>query len=159
VGKVLTGGEPAIDVLPDAPQFTIALPDNQARMVTAGMPVDISMPHGSVLHAEVTQVTTGKGGATAHLGGADGQPACTQECALIPFGDAVLLPSTVHVVPEVSGVTVPAAAVVTAADGREGVVLDTGEFVPVTVVQGAGGMVVVEGIEAGTRVRTPGDAQ
>lgn len=157
VGAVLVGGEPTVRVLPAAPVFSITLPENQARLVTHGMRVDISFDDGS-WSAVVTELTVdGSGSPLARLGGVDGGPICTEDCVHVPYGTAVVLPSLIHVVPEVEGVTVPAAAVVTAADGGTGVVLESGEFRPVTVLTGASGLVVVEGIEAGTRVRTPGE--
>lgn len=156
VGKVLSGGEPIVQVLPATPVFSIALPENQSRLVAAGMRVDIFVD-GRSWAAEVTAVTTGASQVpTAQLGGVDGAPICADDCVSIPFGETVLLPCVIHVVPEVEGVTVPAAAVVTSADGRPGVVLESGEFRPVTVVAGASGLVVVEGIDEGVRVRTPG---
>lgn len=159
VGAVLTGGEPMVRVLPATPVFSIALPENQSRLVTAGMKVDITAADGRRWSAEVTAVATDESGSpTARLGGIGGAPICTDDCTLIPYGETMLLPSVIHVVPEIEGVTVPAAAVVTAADGRAGVVLESGEFHPVTVVAGASGMVVVEGIDDGTRVRIPGEA-
>jgi hypothetical protein len=36
VGKALAGGEPAVQVLPDEPSFTITLPENQARWCRRG---------------------------------------------------------------------------------------------------------------------------
>lgn len=159
VGATLTGGEPTVQVLPASPVFSIVLPENQARLVNTGMLVDITVENAGPWSAQVTAVVAGdqSSGLRAELGGVDGAPICDDDCASIPYGQEVLLPSVIHVVPEVSGVTVPAAAVITDASGRTGVVLESGEFQPVAVVAGASGLVVVEGIEAGTRVRTPGE--
>jgi hypothetical protein len=157
VGAALAGGEPTVQVLPVAPAFSISLPEGQARIVSIGMQVDISVDGVGTWPAQVTAVRVDQPESfTAELGGVGGAPICTEDCTSIPYGEEVLLPSVIHVLPEVTGVTVPAAAVVTDASGRTGVVLESGEFQPVTVVAGASGMVVVEGIEAGTRVRTPG---
>jgi hypothetical protein len=54
-------------------------------------------------------------------------------------------------------VTVPAAALVTTAAGQTAVVLASGELRPVEVAASATGMAVVDGVEAGEPVRTPGE--
>jgi peptidoglycan hydrolase-like protein with peptidoglycan-binding domain len=156
VGAAVSGGEPAVRVLPSVPRFTIVLPEAQGRVVAAGMRVEISPEGAGPWRAEVVAVRPSAGGPVAELGGLDGAPICGEDCTVIPFGEEALLPSVVHIVPEVSGVTVPAAAVVTDATGRTGVVLESGGFQPVTVVAGAAGMAVVTGLAVGTRVRTPG---
>jgi hypothetical protein len=92
----------------------------------------------------------------AELAGPDGGPVCGGECDQVPFGDATLLPSTIHVVPEVAGVLVPAAALATTADGQTVVVLESGELQQVSVVASASGMAIVEGVDEGQLVRTPG---
>jgi peptidoglycan hydrolase-like protein with peptidoglycan-binding domain len=158
VGASVAGGEPAVRVLSPTPTFTIALPENQARIVEPGMQVEISPDGAGPWQAQVSAVRRDEeSGFTADLSAVDGAAICAQECGSIPVGEQVLLPSTIHVVPEVSGVVVPAAAVVTNAAGRTGVVLESGEFHPVTVVAGASGMAVVGGLAVGTRVRTPGE--
>jgi peptidoglycan hydrolase-like protein with peptidoglycan-binding domain len=157
VGRPLSGGEPVVHVLPDAPEFTIALPDGQARLVATGMAVDVSHDGGS-WPAAITAIRQHPetGGQIAVLAHVDGGPVCADECAQVPLGEATLLPSVIHVVPQVAGVVVPASAVVSTSDGQTVVVTAGGELVPVTVEASASGMAVVGGVEAGTQVRTPG---
>lgn len=153
-----TGGGHAVRVLEDSPQFTIALPEGQARMVDAGMAVDIHPPEGETWRATVDEIRRQESGETeAVLTGTDDEPICGDACEDVPVSEEVLLPSEIQVVPEVSGVTVPVPAVVTDADGDTVVVHASGERQPVTVVASASGDAVVEGLAAGTRVRVPGD--
>jgi peptidoglycan hydrolase-like protein with peptidoglycan-binding domain len=156
VGTLVSGGESAVQLLPTLPAFTIKVPDGQAKLITPGMDVQISSG-GANWHATITSITANNdsGDFTARLGGVDGKPICTTDCAKIPLGNPSLLPSEIIVVPEVTGVTVPAAALVTTADGRVGVRSPSGAFLPVTVVVSASGMAVVTGLQPGDQVRTP----
>lgn len=155
VGASVTGGEPAVQILPAAPTFTISLQEGQARLVEPGMAVQLS-PAGATWRAEVTEVRSGEPGRfVATLSGVGGAQICGEACEQIPLGDPTLLPSVIWVVPEVSGVTVPAAAVTTNASGQTGVILASGEFRPVRVLASATGMAVVTGLEPGAQVRNP----
>lgn len=160
VGSSLGGGEPAVQVLPDRPRFTITLPEGQARLVSPGMAVEIPRDDGEPWRAEITDVRqpAEEGGApVAVLAGVDGTPVCRGDCDQVPVEREVLLPSLIRVVPERSGVTVPAAALVTTAAGQTAVVLNSGELRPVDIVASASGLSVVEGVEVGEQVRTPGE--
>ena len=161
VGTNLTGGEPAVQVLPPAPTFTIVLPEAQARLVTPGMPVEINYP-GGTWSAEIGEVrrgtgSDGPGGMSAILTSEAGADICGDDCDEITIDAETLLDSTIHLVPETTGLTVPAAALATTAAGQTVVVLESGELQPVTVVTAARGMAVVEGVADGARVRIPGE--
>ncbi|MEV6925813.1 peptidoglycan-binding domain-containing protein [Dactylosporangium sp. NPDC051485] len=159
VGTRLSGGEPAVQVLPDAPQFTIDLPENQARLINAGMAVDIDGV-GSRWQAKVADITSGDQGAkTAHLTAAGADTICASQCASIKTDGVTLLPSRIWLIAPTSGVVVPTVALVTDASGRTGVVLESGVFRPVTVVANGSGSAVVDGIAAGDVVRAPGNLQ
>ncbi|AYY12331.1 peptidoglycan-binding protein [Actinobacteria bacterium YIM 96077] len=157
-GDTLTGGEEAVRILDDAPSFTITLPENQAQMVEPGMAVQITREDGDPWSAEIDEVRSGETpeNSVAVLDSTGDAPICGNDCPEIPLDQETLLPSVIQVVPEVSGLTVPAAALVTRAEGDVGVVSESGEFLPVTVVESAGGTAVVEGVEAGMQVRAPG---
>lgn len=159
VGRQLSGGEVAVRVLPDDPVFTIALPDNQARLVLVGMPVEILRDDRDPWRAEISELRQEPEGAAilAVLVAAGSDQICRDECGEIPLVGETLLSSLVHVVPEESGVTIPAAALVTTAAGQTAVVLPSGELRPVEVLASATGMAVVDGIEVGEQVRTPGE--
>lgn len=158
VGREVSGAHDAVHVLSDAPVFTLALAENQTLMVTPGMAVEV-LAGDQTWSAVVTKVrpATEEAPATAELAAADGGPLCEESCDLVPVDSPTLMPALVRVVAETTGVVVPAAAVATAADGSTQVRLETGEVRPVTLVASASGSAVVEGVEAGTRVRTPGD--
>lgn len=161
VGRVLAGGEPVVLQLDEVPSFTISLPDGHAQSVQVGQYVEVEHDRG-VWDAEITAVAAegeaDSSSATLRSPEGDG-PLCDDECDAIPLGEPVLLPSRIHVVPETSGVTVPTAAIVTDASGATGVLDEAGQFTPAELIESASGMAVVEGIDAGTRVRVPGDAQ
>ena len=56
-----------------------------------------------------------------------------------------------------SGLAVPSSAIITTASGKTAVINKNGKQVKVTIIQSANGMTVIEGVEAGTKVRVPGD--
>lgn len=158
VGAALAGGEELVQLLPSAPRFTITLPEGQTRMVEPGMAVEIPRDDGGAWQAEIAEVRRGEeAGTVAVLTSVGDDPVCGDACAQVPLQEETLLPSVIHVVPEQSGVTVPTAAVVTTADGQTAAVHESGELLPVSVVASASGTAVVEGVDAGQRVRVPGD--
>lgn len=162
VGSSLGGGEEMVLVLRAAPSFRIVLPEGQAGLVEPGMEVEIPRDDGEPWHAVVAEVRrqdgqAGTGGAVAVLASRDEDPICARSCGEVPLGDESLVPSIIHIVPEVSGTTVPASAIVTNADGQPAVVLASGEVRPVEVVASATGVAAVAGIEPGDQVRVPGE--
>src|SRR5690606_33887002 len=120
--------------------------------------VEIARGKGHAWQAVIAEIRreTEEGLPVAVLASVGDEPISGDECDPVARVEQTLLPSVIHVVPEVSGVTVPAAAVVTTADGDTAVVLESGEVRPVTVVASASGVAVVEGIEVGERIRAPG---
>jgi peptidoglycan hydrolase-like protein with peptidoglycan-binding domain len=159
VGSLVSAETIAIEILPNSPDFGIELTAGHARVVKLGMAVEIR--HDEATWQAVVarlEIDTDSGTHYAHLSSADDNAICGDQCGLIPLADPTLLSSVIYVVPEVEGVTVPVAAVTTGADGSIVVVDETGTVIPVTVVAGAQGMVVVEGVEAGLKVRVPGEA-
>ena len=158
VGVMLSAGGPVLHVLPPSPDFAVVLPEGQARLVDVGVAVEILRESGA-WGGTVNEIRLDPqtGGLLAVLYGVDGGPVCGTDCDSVPFGGTTLLPSVVHVVPEVDGVVVPVTAVASTADGQTVVVLESGDRIPVQVVVSASGMAVVEGLDAGTMVRVPGD--
>jgi peptidoglycan hydrolase-like protein with peptidoglycan-binding domain len=162
VGSPLGGGEEMVLVLRGSPSFRIVLPEGQAELVEPGMAVEIPRDDGEPWHAEVAEVRrhsdeAGPGGAVAVLAGTGDGPICADSSGGVPLGEESLLPSVIHIVPEVSGTTVPASAIVTTADGEPAVIDADGGIQPVEVVASAQGLAVVEGIEAGDKVQVPGE--
>jgi len=159
VGMDISTTVDAVHLLAAVPSFWISLSDGQLAMISVGTAVEVSSPTGGVWPAVVVEIlpATNIGPARAVLAAPDGSPVCGSECDLISVGQDTLLPVAVFVVPEVRGVVIPAASVVTTADGTTAVRLADGTVLPVHVVASAVGSAAVSGIEVGTQVRTPGD--
>ena len=153
-------GSSGVRVLPAAPTFSIALPENQATLVRSGMRVGLQ--HGTVSwEAEVTSVDapTTDGTAVARLGPLAGVVSiCGDQCRQIPIAGDSGIRAIISLVPKTAGVVVPSTALVVADSGTGAVVAEDGTRIPVTVRASTGGRVVVEGIKAGQKVRVPGDA-
>lgn len=93
------------------------------------------------------------------LTGLEGAPLCGAECTQIPVSGQSSLASQVILVEDVEGLIVPSSALVTNANGTTAVIDQNGDRHPVTVEASAKGMSVITGVDAGTRVRVPGQAQ
>lgn len=151
VGRVLAGGEEAVLAPTGAREFVLVLTDDQARQVPAEAAVDITFEDQTWPAAIAGSRQDENGQTMFDLVGADGGEVCADACAALPLDAQVTLRSQVVVVPRVSGVTVPVAAVRTAPDGSTTVMTEAGEVR--VEVQGSGqGLAVVEGIDVGTRV-------
>lgn len=156
VGSVIGSGTTAIESLPESPDFSIELPDGQARLVEPEMTVEIAA-NGSVWHAKIDGIEVNENEIKiATLTAVEGDSICNEECGQIPIDESAVLPSTIYIVPEVEGVTVPAASIVTDAAGVSAVVTEAGEVLPVEILAGVDGTVVVEGVDVGQRVRVRG---
>lgn len=159
VGSALSSGTEAVQMLPPSPDFTIELTDGHARKVEPGMDVDIAAGD-TVWQAIITEVVLEENETfRAKLNAVEGESICGEDCGQIPLGEPTLFSSTIYTVPAVEGVTVPAAAVITDAAGGTAVVTEEGETIQVELLAGAGGIVVIEGVEAGQRVRVTGGAE
>ena len=172
VGREVSGTYPVVSLLPDAPVFAIALGEAQAGLIHPGTAVDLAYA-GHAWTAIVSDVRGTAGSFQAELAGAGGGSVCGADCSAIPLpasttngsggqgaetsqSGGVLIPSVIHVIPQESGVSVPAAAVVTTADGRTGVTLADGTFREVKLGTTASGLIVVDGVADGEPVRVPG---
>lgn len=153
----LSGGEAVVLVYPSAPDFEVPLSAEQADIVNTGTTVVVGGPDEQ-WQAVVDRVTVQDDGTVlANLIAPGGGPACGESCDGIPVVGRTTFSATVELVPSVTGPMVPVAALVTGADGSYQVVLADGTRVPVTVRTQAGGYAVIDGVELGTRVRTPGE--
>lgn len=155
-GASLSGGEEVVQGLPAAPSFRVPVTDAQARMMPLGTRVEIDAGadgwDGVVVEQESDPMS---GSVNVTVEGADGAVLCWQECGDIPVTGEVLLTSRIVTVETVTGLVLPSAALVTGADGRIVAVDEAGVEHPVTVVDSARGMSVIEGLEAGFRARVP----
>jgi peptidoglycan hydrolase-like protein with peptidoglycan-binding domain len=158
-GARVTGGEQAVFAPSGEVHFELVI--SQAQR--AGIPADatVVVQHQNYSWpAVITDVVSGTNDSvrmtlTAPAGG----PVCGNDCAALPAAEQASLRGKITVVPEVSGPTVPVAALHTEADGKAFVVLADGTRRDVTVRASAGGLAVVGGLSAGERVQvlsTPG---
>ena len=85
------------------------------------------------------------------------RPVCRNQCAEIPVQGTTLMDSRIWLVPKQQGVIVPVAALVTR-NGESSLIGADGNDLPVTVVAVANGVALVDGVDAGVRVRVPSDA-
>jgi len=156
VGISFSGMIDTIYVLSDEPQFSVSLTEGQLAMLSIGTEVELQSP-SDIWRAKVSRIVLPDfGPARAILYGLNGQPVCGTECSIIPVGDPQVFPALLEVIPETSGIVVPAAAIFTNAQGLTGVTTADGSFVPVTLLASASGQAAVTGIDDGTLVRTPG---
>lgn len=159
VGGVLAGGEVTLQAVSGEPVFEMRVTEEQSGRIQSGALVLVQAPDGSQWEAIVTQdprPTSDDGVVSVPLAAADGEGAvCATACDAVPVAAASQLPSTVVTVPVERGLTLPAAAVQVDASGGSFVVDATGARRPLTVRTGVAGTVLVEGVEAGQRVRVP----
>ena len=153
VGRPLSGGEESVLAPTGAREFVLVVTTEQARLIPAEATVEVA--HGAHTWAAVIagSVQDEHSQTVFTLTAPDGGAVCGDDCNEMPSDEQFTLRSQVMVIPRVSGTTVPAAAVTSRADGSTFVTTDSGE-VEVSV-QGSGqGVVVVTGIEPGTRVQS-----
>lgn len=155
-GNRLTGGERLVSVLPDAPEFSIPITDAQSSVIPLAAEVKIDAPSGSTWTATVVGRDTDTDGQLwlrlASVG--DGE-ICKDECGQVPVQDQVTLPSEIQLVPPVTGLVVPSAALLSKADGSIVVVDADGDEHHVTILASAQGMSAIDGVPAGMNVRIP----
>jgi len=156
-GNTLRGGEDAVQGLPRAPDFSVAATDAHAAMMPTGTRVEITSPEGDLWEATVTDQERDQQSQTTvvALAGVEDSVICGEQCGQVPVTGQSLLSSRIVTVEPVSGLVVPSAALVTAADGTIEVIDDADIRIPVKVVASARGMSVVEGVAAGSLVRLP----
>jgi peptidoglycan hydrolase-like protein with peptidoglycan-binding domain len=153
-GRVVTGGEEALRLLPDAPRFWIPLSPDQRTLVPSDSPVVVEYPAGSwdAVVAEVVDATQAFG-IEYVLTGSDGRPLCGDECtSFVPVTGTADFEARVVVIPETTGPGIPVAAIRTGANGTPYVRLDSGQERPVSILESTGGTAIVAGVDAGDMV-------
>ncbi|HXH33712.1 MAG TPA: peptidoglycan-binding domain-containing protein [Plantibacter sp.] len=156
-GKVVVGGEPVVMVLPDAPETVIPVTVTQSGMIAAGADVSVTGPNGEIWAGEVADRHRDPENNTVivEVTGTAGASLCGAECASIPVVGETSLESVITTAETVSGLILPAAALVTDAEGVVSVITEDGRRVAVAIVASANGVAVVEGVASGLRVRVP----
>lgn len=155
LGDGLSSGEEAVLAPTGEQDFTVVATQEQARMIPAGSPVEVTFENFTWQAVISSSAPDEAGGIEFTLAGADGGAVCGEDCSALPGDEKVTLSSKIIVVAPVEGVGVPAAAVHTRADGTAYVVLPSGE--KDVQVRGSGqGIVIIEGVDEGTKVRVLG---
>ena len=155
-GATVAAGDAVVSGLPVSPEFSIPVTEQQASLLTTGTRVEITSPTGQEWEGFAGEQSTDENGLIqVALAGRDGAVICGEACGEIPVTEPALLLSRIITVESVAGLTVPSAALVTDASGMVAVIDAEGERLPVEVVTSARGMSVIEGVDAGLRVRVP----
>lgn len=157
VGAAAPVGAAALRVLPREPAFSITLPTGQAALVRSGQAVTLSV-EDLEWEAQIGEMAppAEDGSVLARLEPPEGADSvCGQECDRVPVAGASGIPATIVVVPRVSGPVVPTSALRVGAGSATEVIDEAGTAIPVTIVGSAGGLAVVDGVSAGTRIRVP----
>lgn len=155
VGRTINAGEGELQSLADSPAITITLNEQQALSVTPGQEVTISGPEDVQWIGQVGPLTSNAdtGALEAEVSAPDGTAVCADQCELINTSGITGLMAQVVEIPEQTGLAVPTSAIRTSPAGTTYVTTQDGDQVPVTVVQSARGITLVEGIDSGASVR------
>lgn len=150
-GRALTGGEEAIFATTGEYTFELVLGETQAQLV----PVDASVNVAYQDHQWEGVISSVEEDAAQNivmtLSAPDGGVVCGDQCSVLPQGEKVSILAQVVVVPKVSGVGIPTAAVVSDAQGQAWVRTREGQ-VQVKVLGAGQGVTIVEGLESGVEV-------
>lgn len=155
VGSRMAPGQPLLATAVGEPRMTMVVGADRTDVLQPGVAVVIDVD-GEPLTVQIGRLETDPATdqTVAVLVGQDGGSVCGTGCAgLVEVGGQRVLPAEAVVVPEVSGTVIPAAAVVTGADGRPAVRTGDGELVEVQVLATSRGQSVVEGIGPGQAVQ------
>jgi peptidoglycan hydrolase-like protein with peptidoglycan-binding domain len=158
VGARLSGGEEVVLLVPDAPVFTIPLAAEQASLVPLSADVEVVFGAG-VWEATIDRaVEIEFGQLDLVLIGSDGGSVCTSECVeWVDLEDPTSFRAIIIIIPETTGSAVPVAAIGTDPGNNTFVILADGSLRPVTIIESANGLAIVEGIDAGTEILIPAD--
>lgn len=153
-GAVLSGGEESVLTTVGDRVFALELSPDQVRQVPNDAQVQVTFKERVWSARIVDSVSDTESGATRLvLAGPDGGAVCASQCAELPSEPTVHVAGKVFVVPQVKGPAVPAAAVQSRPDGSTFVVREDGSAQDVKVKGAASGLVVVDGLTIGQRVR------
>lgn len=152
VGARIGAGTELVRVLGQTPRFTITVGGSQRAELRSGMAISIDAPGGSTwVGALGSFEQLGDGRYSASLAG----PLCGDACGQLPVDGETALSGQIVLVPETSGVVVPASALVQQASGALAVTLADGASRSVRIVVEADGFAIVEGLDAGLVIKLP----
>ena len=152
MGARLSDGQVVLDRLASDPVITITAAKEQASRFTVHTPVVIGYGNHR-WSGIISAATILRDDLVLTVKAAGGGPVCGDECADLPVTSSEILSADIQVVAPTAGLTVPAVAIQTHADGSTFVVKDTGQEVAVRVIAGDAGVAIIEGVAVGTRVR------
>lgn len=151
-GRSLAGGEEAIFATTGEYAFELILGETQAQLVPVDASVDVTY-QGHQWEGVISNVEEDAArNIVMTLSAPDGGVVCGNQCSVLPPGEEVSILAQVVVVPKVSGVGIPTAAVVSDAQGQAWVRIREGQ-VQVTVLGAGQGVTIVEGLESGVEVQ------
>ncbi|QIK72063.1 peptidoglycan-binding protein [Propioniciclava coleopterorum] len=154
VGKQLSGGEEALSVLGDAPEFELPVSTSQRSLIPEGTVVELTGPQGEKWDAVTGAPRAGEGPDLVVVPlVATGSSICADQCGSLAVNGETRLAAKVITVPTRSGLVVPSSSLVSGFNGEVAVVDEGGAMRAVHVVASARGMSVIEGVERGLRVR------
>ncbi|MEW6867276.1 peptidoglycan-binding domain-containing protein [Trueperella pyogenes] len=155
-GALLAGGEALVSVPSGEPRVFLALNESQQALLPAGAKVQLTSGEQK-WSGEVGESRKNEQSFTyeVDIRGVGGGALCTDDCAgIVPGTD---LQATIDVVPQVSGPLVPRSAIMTGAVGTTYVIDASGLRHDVKILGASQGVVVVEGIDAGSQIRVFGE--
>ncbi|MCB0913150.1 MAG: hypothetical protein KDB60_16200, partial [Propionibacteriaceae bacterium] len=159
VGAEVAATDRPFDVASGRVRVEVKLTRDQAALVPPGSPVGLDSVSG--VSGAPTPVSDGTDAMLLPLLSPDGGAGlCARAApcvALLDGASSRALDVSVEVIPNRSGVGVPAKAIQTSADGVPYVTAADGRRITIIQVQTAGGMVLVDGLPAGTSVLLPTD--
>lgn len=154
LGAVLSPGTVVASALSAAPAFVITLAPEQASLVPLTGPVSVAAGEHTWEGIVAGAVTSEEGSLLLTVTAPDGGALCQADCAVVPIVEQeAIYTASIVVVPEATGPSVPVAAILTRADGSAVVTDAEGKEIPITVISEGDGRAVVDGIEAGERIR------
>lgn len=156
VGTTITADTPVLDVLAPAPQVTAYVTNGSPLAVGATVEVLLGESWQNTVITDMAAHPTDPDASLAHLGLPQSDaPLCGKGCEISPSEQGSALQGRVVIVPEVSGPTIPAAALLTAPEGSTYVLDSTGQRIDVIVQAHGDGQVVVDGLGDTTTVQLP----
>lgn len=153
-GVVVSGGEDIVSSAIGEREFYVSVSDSQLEFVPVG--ASVSFTYGGEKFSGIVAKTDQQSGLDqfkAELTGVDGGSVCDTRCDVLPAAAETSLLAQVRPEEPISGIVVPAAAVQSTSNGSTFVTLADGTRRDVTVRGSGQGLVVVDGVSAGEKVR------
>lgn len=152
VGARISAGTELVRVLGQAPRFTVTVSGSQRAELISGLAIAINAPGGGTWTGTLDSFEQlGDGRYVASLTG----PLCGAACDGIPVDGETVLSGQIVLVPDTSGVVVPASALVQQPSGAVAVTLADGTSRSVRIIVEADGFAIVEGLDAGSIIALP----